>query len=454
MTWNPYGRRCAVLASFGLLLITQTRALAAQDAPPRRAYTLEQAIAAARMASPEVRAAREAVVAAEGRARQAGAWPNPVVSYGREQTSASGATSAQNIALLEQRFEPGGLRSARIAAARARHRAAEARLAAADGQLLLETTRAYALAAAADHRARLANQAAEAFQQALGISERRLAAGDVSGYAHRRIRLEAARYATLRVEALIGSQAAHRALAALVSATPESIASLQLTLADSLPAIITVGARAQGSGVASSTPDSLVAAALRSRPDLRALELEAAAARADGQLAARERVPAPAISLGFKNENVPGPAGQASGFVAGISLPLPLWDRRAGAIAAADAESKRRVAEVDALRRRVVREVAEAYDAYTNLAAQLDALAPQLGPETRTAMRSVQVAYTEGEVSLVEWLDAVRAYQEMESSYVTLRAEALVRRAALERAIGASSFPTTSSAGADAPDKD
>jgi len=69
---------------------------------------------------------------------------------------------------------------------------------------------------------------------------------------------------------------------------------------------------------------------------------------------------------------------------------------------------------------------------------QLEALRPQLGDQTRAAMRAVQAAYSEGEITLVEWLDAVRAYQEAESTYATLLAEAVVRRAALERAIGAS----------------
>jgi cobalt-zinc-cadmium efflux system outer membrane protein len=202
------------------------------------------------------------------------------------------------------------------------------------------------------------------------------------------------------------------------------------------------------------TPDSLVQRALRSRPDFRAVELEADVARAESRLTARERTPAPAVSLGFKNERIVGAPQQANGFTAGVSISLPIWDRRAGAIAAADAESRRRVAEADALRRRVVREVAEAYDGYAALETQLDILAPELGNETRVAMRAVQVAYTEGEATVVEWLDAVRAYQEAESSFATLRAEAIIRRAALERALGAPLSSTTTRSGANAPARD
>jgi cobalt-zinc-cadmium efflux system outer membrane protein len=201
-------------------------------------------------------------------------------------------------------------------------------------------------------------------------------------------------------------------------------------------------------------PDSLIRLALVSRADLRGLELEAAAGAADARLAATERTPIPALSLGFKREQLAGVEGQAAGFVAGLSLPLPIWDRRAGLVAAANAEARRRTAEVDAFRRRVVREVSEAYESYVTLRSQLDALEPELGRETTTAMRAVQVAYSEGEVSVLEWLDAVRAFQEAETSYANLRAEALIRRAALERAIGANVPPRAGRSGTATPDKD
>ena len=448
--------RCAAGSLAVLYALITALPVAAQQ--PAQRLTLDEAITAARRVSPDVRAAEQALSAATARAQQAGAHINPTFTYGREQTSASGQTSSQNIAAIEQRLELGGIRSARLHAARLRTAAAAARLTAVQAQLVFETTRAYAFAAAADRRALLADQAAEAFAQATGISERRLAAGDVSGYAHRRIRLEGARYATMRAEAALARRNAHLALAALVSEGSDSILSLNVELADSLPLAPDRFVETTGSvpnGVDQPSLDSLVRVALRSRADLQALDREAAAATADAQLAARERIPVPALSAGFKNEHSGVANSTANGFVAGVSIPLPLWDRRAGTIAAADAESRRRVAEVDAMRRRVTREVAEAHAAYQALAIQLDALKSQLGPETRSAMHAVQVAYSEGEITLVEWLDAVRTYQEVESSFVTLRAEALIRRAALERAIGAALFgPLTTRNGADAPSQD
>lgn len=409
-------RSCARHAVI-LMLVASASARAQQPS-----LTLAHALEAAQRSSPEVRAAREAVAAARARMEQSGAYANPTLSYGREQTSAAGITNAQNIAAIEQRLDPGGVRSARRRAAEYRHQAATARLAAVEAQLRLQVTRAYALAQAAEGRARLSLQAAEAFEQVRGISERRLAAGDVSGYAHRRIRLEAARYAALRAEAQLAQRSARVTLATLTGLGADSL---------DIPA---PGSR-RGAPNAISR-DSLVRLALASRQDLRALGLEADAVGADAQLAVRERIPSPALSLGYKNERAGTGSETATGFIVGFSVPLPLWDRRGGAIEAAGADERQRRAEADVLRRRVQREVHEAYDAHFALMAQVDALAPQLGAETHQAMNAVHVAYAEGEVTLVEWLDAVRAFQEAESTLASLRAEALIRFAELEHAVG------------------
>jgi cobalt-zinc-cadmium efflux system outer membrane protein len=459
MTSKLSQARAGMRALAALFAVGFAGAATAQQPPTLPRLTLPQAIDAARRHQPDIIAAREALAAAVARERQAGAYPNPTLSYGREQTSAAGETSSQNIAAVEQRLEPGGLRAARADAARFRREAAAARLSAVVTQIEYETTRAYAMALAADRRSQLAEQATEAFAQARGVSERRLASGDVSGYAHRRIRLEAARYAGLRAEALLAKRAARFALMSLISGTADSIGSIDVVLEDSLPpADPGAPARVTGAPNASqpgeAVPDSLIRLALQSRSDLRALDRDAAVARAESRMAAGERVPTPALSVGYKTERIAGVGEQGNGFTAGVSIPLPVWDRRAGAVAAATAESRRRVAETDALRRRVVREVADAHDAYQSVMAQLAVLAPELGGETRVAMRAVQVAYSEGEATVIEWLDAVRAYQEAESSFAALRAEAMIRRAALDRALGVPLAPSTIHGGAGAPARD
>jgi len=402
--------------------------IAGQEVPPARQLTLIQARELARRSSPEIAAARHAVAAAAGRERQAGAWPNPTLAYSREQTSRDGASNAQDIVSLEQPLEVGGQRGARRAAAGFARSAAESGAAAATAQVDFEVARTYAAAVAAGRRAILAEQAAGAFARAARTSEARLASGDVSGYQNRRLALEAARYAAFRLEALVARDSALRTLISLTGLADSAGNAASLQLTDTLiPAPLTLSA------------DSLAGLALTHRPELRARRLEADAGAAEARLAAAERIPTPVLSGGYKHERQPG-AGSLGGFVAGISLPLPLWDRRGGAVSAARAEARRRSADVEALERQTAREVRVAFTAHEALADELALLSAQLGADAVTARRAAEVAYREGEIGLLEWLDSVRAYQEAEASYATLWAEYIARRAALERATGAPLF--------------
>lgn len=387
--------------------------------------TLDEARDRARRSSPDLTVAREAVAAATARERQAGAFLNPTLSYQREQTSRDGQSNSQLIASVDQPLDVTGVRRLRTEAARLRREMAEAWLAVAEAQLDHEVVRAYAMSVGADRRSVLADQAANAFIRATTVSNARLAEGDVSGYANRRLRLEAARYAGIRAEAALVRRTARIALATLVATSFDSLGARELTLEDALV-----------TGPGPLVSDSLRALAARQRAELRAVTLEAQAAAADVRLLERERVPVPILSAGFKNEQVIG-GDRLNGFVVGLSLPFPLWDRRQGAIAALNADVRRRLSEAEVVRRRISREVDEAAESLRAVAEQLELLRPQLGAESDIALRAAQVAYTEGEITLVEWLDAVRAYQEAESTFAALRSESLIRQSALARAVGA-----------------
>jgi cobalt-zinc-cadmium efflux system outer membrane protein len=360
------------------------------------------------------------------RARQAGALTNPTLSYGYEQTAVGNERNSQMITALEQPLELTGVRSARQEAARWLAEGAAADLGVARAEVAFEVTQAYALAQAAGERLALAERAAAAFDRAQRITGARLAAGDVSGYEARRVRLEGARYAAVRSEAALARRTAYLALAALTGMPPDSLVAAGLVPLESLPP-----------GPAVLDRDSIVALALQRRPELRAGEAQVAAARANARAAGRERIPLPIISAGWKTEQISAAATRLNGFVAGVSLALPFWDRRGGAVSAANAEARAREADVELLRRQVIRDVEETHASLLAVVEDVQRLSAVLGPEATAALQAAETAYAEGEIGLVEWLDAVRAYHEAESSYATLRAELYVRRAALERATGA-----------------
>ena len=139
---------CGAALRVTTALVLLPGVLGAQAPSPLGPITLAEARGMAQRSSPELAAARHSVAAAAGRRRQADAFPNPALSYSREQTSHEGESTAQDIVSLEQPLEMGGQRSARRAAAASAHAAAEARLAATAARIDYEVARSYAAAVA------------------------------------------------------------------------------------------------------------------------------------------------------------------------------------------------------------------------------------------------------------------------------------------------------------------
>ena len=370
---------------------------------------------------------RQALAAATGRARQAGAWLNPTLSYSIESMSGDGVSDAQDIVRLDQPIEIGGQRGARQDAANLTLAAAEHRMAAAEGRLDFEVTRTYATVAAAGRRAELAEEATAIFARAARVSEARLDAGDVSGYQHRRLALEAARYGAAALTAQLARDSSLHLLAAMIGIPDSSEQLRSISLADLPPPRAFVG-----------QVDSLVQRALAGRPELLAVESEAAARSAEARLAGASRIPTPTLSGGYKRQDIN--TSVLEGFVAGVSVPLPLWDRNGGAVSAARAEEARGASEVESIRRDTRLEVVAAYESQQVIGGALALLSAELGDNAMKARGAAEVAYREGEIGLLEWLDAVRAFAEAEATYATMLAEYFTRRAALERAVGAMLF--------------
>ena len=123
-------------------------------------------------------------------------------------------------------------------------------------------------------------EGSEAFMRAQRVTAERLAGGDISGYASRRIGLEAARYATLRAEAELQRRTARLVLATLLGVTGDSVLTLGLRLDEALAI-----------GPADPPLDSLRALAIHSRQDIRAIHAEAGASAADARLPGGRRFP-------------------------------------------------------------------------------------------------------------------------------------------------------------------
>lgn len=340
--------------------------------------------------TPRVLALDAEVARARGLAEQARARPNPSINVYAENFAGdrtrNAADQRQTTFQIDQPIELGGKRSARIAAGEAGVVAAQAR--GVDGRLAYATdlARAYAGVELAERRIALASEEAEAAGADLKVARALVGAGKEA-----RLRQLQAETELNSLQAVVENARADR-----------SIALARLSALAGAPAAYT--------GVSESLLDRLNA-----RPPAGPLDpLQSAtvrAAEAERDVAARQitvqqrlAIPNVTAQLGVRQLRVAsGPA-----IVAGLSVPLPLFDRNRGNIAAArgelqGAEARAASARLDAqANARVAFALVEAADRRAAAAERTLATAQE-------AYRLARIAYEVGKSPLIELVAARRS---------------------------------------------
>ncbi|WP_309891280.1 TolC family protein [Archangium sp.] len=387
-----------LLGGFALLLLAGTAL--AQPALDESRY-VEQVLTL----SLEARIA--GLEAALGRAEAVGAglWPNPSLEWERQKTSSgTRAGESQDVLMASIPLVLSGRLGLEKQAAERNASAAEARHEWVRAGLRHEATRAFAAVLAARERRSILEQSLAELRRLAEAIATRERAGEAAGYDRLRIELEAATVQdALRGAVLDEHQAEAQALRLLgpgVTVLPPFEGSLQVE-------------RPLPEGAA------LLAELGERRGDLRALALEASGAEAARRAAGRSWIPEPTVQAGAQFLDV-GQPGAGAGYVVGVGLPLPLFDRRQGE--AARAEARRGLAEA--------RHEALLHEARTRLAVVLNAVS---GRRERLARHRADVlgraqelrqiaatAYRGGGADLLVLVDAERASREARLTTVEL----------------------------------
>lgn len=372
--------------------------------------SLAQALEEATARSPAIVAAEADVAAAEARIRQAGYRENPELSLEVENFAGtgqlSGLRSTETTLAVNQRLDLAGRRSARVSAARAELEAQKLRLAIARADLSQSVREQFARAVAA--RDKLA-QATETVERARELAR-------VAG-----ILVEAGRDPPLR---------ALRARSALAQAEAEREAAVaeELSARSSLAALFGVSVP-----VGSVTGTTIDLRPQQVNPDT-SLEVRLAEAeRAAAQAGVREQLAQsrldPAVGVGVRHIRETGDVG----LVAGVSMPLRLFDSNRGnidaarqALAAANARRASTLASTTARARNAIANVEAAQR-------RVEALEKAAVPEAAEALRLTELSYREGRSSLLELLDAQNAYTASRTSLTDARLQLALAVAELGR---------------------
>jgi cobalt-zinc-cadmium efflux system outer membrane protein len=400
-----------------LLLVVCCIGITANAAPePPADVTLDAALALYRARNPWL-AAREATIdVARADLVDADVYPNPTLGLSAARTVRGSDTigGTQPGAALDIPILIGRQRAHRSEAAN-RHvdaTRAEVDAAGADGEL--EVRARFSALLVAQEQVAILDAAVRDARALRDIVAGRTTAGAGSSYAVERMDLAIAMLASRVDEATTLAASASSELAAAVGIGrwhPHASGALLSGNHD---------ARASGS-VAASHPALAV-----DRAAIDAAIADEARAKADG-------VPTPSLSLGAFATTDP------SGIVvsAGVSIPLPFFDRNQGAVARARAEHRRAELDLAATSSELSTDadradhvLADRRDALAKLTAALD----KLGRVRAMA----EAAYKNGQGGIVELLDALDAItdarlRELELRGAVAEAELAVRRAAIGR---------------------
>jgi cobalt-zinc-cadmium efflux system outer membrane protein len=387
-------------------------------ARPSCAQQLSERDAVARLLSEDPRLRAISARIDQVRAAQADRtlWPNPSATFSRE----SVAETHDSFLLLRQELPISGRRADLRSAGRFAVDAAEAEARRDRLELQADVRTAYTALLVAQGREVAIADAIAGLQKLIGVLRARESAGEGSTYDR------------LRGERALADLEADRALAA------GDRAAAQGQLAAFLgPGIVPAALVASDALTPASAPPAvpvLIEQALANRGEYRAAQLSVDRFEAERAAAARLRIPTPTLTGGLKQSAFAG--ATHSGYQFSLDLSLPMFNRGQTATALASAQRAEAAAEIDARRIRIEAEVAAAHTVLTILQQRVVRYQDSAAAIALDLARIGRVAYEEGELGILELLDAER--QALDARLQIVELVGAARRAAIEldRVIG------------------
>lgn len=379
--------------------------LAAQDTVPVR-LSLAEALRLAEQRHPALAAARSRADIAAAAVTTARQRPNPVVGFSSEGSrpwADGGRSPDQQEVVIEisQEIETGGRRRLRGAAATAGAAAGEASVRDERRLLRLETQRAYFQLVLARSELETARAALTEVDSVITVNRARYQQGEISGGELRRLEVERMRFTDDVLAADLGEKHARAALLSLLGAQR-----LDAPL-DPTDPLARPPAAARGPGDA----EALVTRALSSRPDVESARREEERAQSEVQLQRALRLPTLTVGGGYRRDF------GAHGLVVSASVPLPAFDRNAGGVARAEAERRQAASQARERERAVSLEVQQATDAVAAARARLAGIESEYLQKAKEARDSALAAYRSGATDLIDYLDAQRAYRDVQRAH-------------------------------------
>lgn len=384
--------------------------------PGNEPLTINQAVEEAIRNNPGLMAERLGIPVAQTAVITAGLRPNPVASYAADYVGHGTAlnqlenTSPPDFSFrVDYPWERGHKRELRLDAAAYQRRIAELRVLDFVRRLRLDVTLACIDLIEAKARVTLANDSLKSLDGIVNLNETRLRAGAIAPLELTRSRVAMLQFrANVKTAELALVTARSRLQTLLGRKTADVMIDLDEGLHAPLPQI--------GPNLA-----ALRDVAIASRPDIRAIQQDQARSQADLRLqVAQGKVDYTFGSQYHVTQGITHPISSVGFF---FSVPIPVYNRNQGEIARARAEQSQLGKSLEALQAQVTGEVTTAYQEFESARQLVTEIERDLIKPSEDARDTTRYVYQAGASSLLEVLDAQRAFNETMSTYYGAQAD-------------------------------
>jgi cobalt-zinc-cadmium efflux system outer membrane protein len=377
--------------------------------------TIENAVSDAVQHNLSLLAERYNISVAKARVITARLRPNPILTLDADHVPWAGTTfNAQNQAgppeysiRTDFVFERGRKRESRIAVAEKASTVAELQFLDTLRSLILEVQNAFVETLLAKASLVLARDNATALANVVQINENRLRAGDVARVELTRVQLAQLQYENAVRQAELRLQTARMHLQLVIGRSAAT------------PTIDVAGAFRR-------TPVTFSLNELRQqadqkRPDIAALRQDQARSQAEVRLQLAQGKVDYTVGSEFRRQQGFAGRGNSLGFF--VQTNLPIFNRNQGEIERARQERLQVQAKLRATIAAMGNEVQTAYAQYGTSKDALDRIEQQMLGRARDVRETTEYSYKRGEASLVEFLDAQRAYNDTIQAYNDAQAD-------------------------------
>lgn len=397
--------------------------------PPDARITVADAITQALARNRDLAVSRRDIDVGRGRLQQARRYPfNPDLAVeggagrtvGREPEPERRGVGGGKVG-LSQVVEIRGQRGLRVRGAESEVARAEWSARETERDVVAQTTTAFSELLVAQERLALVQQALALATGLRDTAKRLVDAGDVPEVDLLRAEVEVRRAANRVTQEEAGVQRAVRTLALLIGAAPDApLVATGPLLLDPVPGNL----------------DDLLASARVGRPDLKVAESAIESTRAALRLVRADRF-LPALTLSASYSDALDFDGRTQLMLLGVSVPLPLWNRRDGDVRAAEAEIARQQAERDRVLARIDKEVTTAFQQFGAARRVAEDYLRQIVPAQEQNAKLIQEGYRLGQLRLTEALLAQRDLIDVRLAYLDALATYNATRVELQKSVGA-----------------